>query len=94
MFLELVNTDKYLNNLINFGVEGVDYEKVSDNVIKLDVYKRQAQLHKLSGGEGLCLPNQQHKTIVAFAEFQVFHTDAPYSVSYTHLDVYKRQSLR
>ena len=35
MFLELVNTDKYLNNLINFGVEGVDYEKVSDNVIKL-----------------------------------------------------------
>jgi putative aldouronate transport system substrate-binding protein len=34
MFLELVNTDKYLNNLINYGVEGKHYVKVSDEVIK------------------------------------------------------------
>jgi putative aldouronate transport system substrate-binding protein len=34
MFLELFNTDPVLNNLINFGIEGVHYEKVSDNVIK------------------------------------------------------------
>jgi putative aldouronate transport system substrate-binding protein len=33
MFLELMNTDKYLNNLINFGIEGVHYVKVSGNVI-------------------------------------------------------------
>jgi putative aldouronate transport system substrate-binding protein len=32
-FLELFNTDKYLNNLINFGIEGKHYVKVSDNVI-------------------------------------------------------------
>lgn len=32
-FLELFNTDKYLNNLINFGVEGKHFVKVSDNVI-------------------------------------------------------------
>jgi putative aldouronate transport system substrate-binding protein len=33
-FLELFNTDKYLNNLINFGIEGTHYVKVSDSVIK------------------------------------------------------------
>lgn len=34
MFLELFNTDPYLNNLINFGIEGKHYVKVSDNIIK------------------------------------------------------------
>ncbi|MGD0726679.1 MAG: ABC transporter substrate-binding protein [Spirochaetia bacterium] len=33
-FLELFNTDKYLNNLINYGIEGTHYVKVSDNMIK------------------------------------------------------------
>lgn len=32
-FLELFNTDKYLNNLINFGIEGKHFVKVADNVI-------------------------------------------------------------
>ncbi|ACT01216.1 ABC transporter substrate-binding protein [Paenibacillus sp. JDR-2] len=34
MFLELYMNDKYLNNLINFGEEGVDYTKVGDNRIE------------------------------------------------------------
>lgn len=34
MFLELVNTDPELNNLINFGIEGKHYVKVSDGIIK------------------------------------------------------------
>jgi putative aldouronate transport system substrate-binding protein len=33
-FLEMFNTDKFLNNLINFGIEGSHYVKVADNVIK------------------------------------------------------------
>lgn len=33
MFLELVNTDVYFNNLLNFGIEGTHYTKVGDNVI-------------------------------------------------------------
>ncbi len=33
-FLEMFNTDKYLNNLINFGIEGVHYVKVNENMIK------------------------------------------------------------
>jgi putative aldouronate transport system substrate-binding protein len=32
-FLELFNTDKYLNNLINFGIKGKHFVKVSANVI-------------------------------------------------------------
>lgn len=33
-FLELFNTDKYLNNLIVFGIEGVNYNKIDDNTIE------------------------------------------------------------
>ncbi len=35
MFLELVNTDEYLNNLINFGVENVHYVKSGKKSIEL-----------------------------------------------------------
>ena len=34
MFLELMNTDKYLNNLINYGIENKHYKKVSDTTIE------------------------------------------------------------
>lgn len=33
-FLNLLNTDPYLRNLVDSGIEGVHYEKVSDNVMK------------------------------------------------------------
>jgi putative aldouronate transport system substrate-binding protein len=35
MFLELLNTDPVVNNLVNYGVEGKHYTKVSDNIIKI-----------------------------------------------------------
>lgn len=34
MLLELFNTDKYLNNLINYGIEGKHYTKLSTSVIR------------------------------------------------------------
>lgn len=33
-FIELINTDKDFYNLVCYGVEGVNYEKVADNIIK------------------------------------------------------------
>ncbi len=33
-FLEMFNTDPYLNNLIVYGIEGVNYEKIDDNTIR------------------------------------------------------------
>ena len=33
-FLELLETDPYVINLLSYGIEGVHYEKVSDNVVK------------------------------------------------------------
>ena len=33
-FLNLLNTDKYLRNLIEFGIEDIHYKKIGDNVIK------------------------------------------------------------
>lgn len=33
-FLNLLNTDAYLRNLIDSGIEGVHYEKVNDNTVK------------------------------------------------------------
>lgn len=35
MFLELVNTDEYLSNLINHGIEEYHYEKIGDNQISI-----------------------------------------------------------
>ena len=34
-FLNLLNTDPYLRNLLNYGSEGVHYEKVGENSIKI-----------------------------------------------------------
>lgn len=34
-FLNLLNTDEYLRNLINYGIEDVHYEKIGDKQIKL-----------------------------------------------------------
>lgn len=34
-FLNLLNTDEYLRNLINYGIEGIHYEKIGENQIKL-----------------------------------------------------------
>ena len=34
-FLELLNTDAELNNLLNFGIEGKHYNKISENQIEL-----------------------------------------------------------
>jgi len=33
--LNLANTDKYFNNLLNFGIEGYHFEKAGDNMIEL-----------------------------------------------------------
>lgn len=33
MFINLLHTDKYLNNLLNFGIEGEHYVKINDEVI-------------------------------------------------------------
>jgi putative aldouronate transport system substrate-binding protein len=34
-FIELLNTDQYLNNLINYGIEGKHYKKINDNTIEV-----------------------------------------------------------
>lgn len=33
-YLELINTDPYVMNLLSYGIEGRHYEKITDNVIK------------------------------------------------------------
>lgn len=53
MFLELVNTDPVLNNIINYGIEGKHYIKVSDNVIKAG-----PELDKYNPGTGWVFGNQ------------------------------------
>ncbi|CAK4870525.1 unnamed protein product [Aphanomyces euteiches] len=36
MFLNLVNTDKDLFNLLTYGIEGKHYTKIADNIVKVD----------------------------------------------------------
>ncbi|MPQ43800.1 extracellular solute-binding protein [Clostridium tarantellae] len=38
-FLNLLNTDSYVRNMVNYGLEGTHYEKIGDNQIKLDETK-------------------------------------------------------
>jgi putative aldouronate transport system substrate-binding protein len=38
MFINLLHTDSYLNNLLNYGIEGKHYLKVNENVIKPTVH--------------------------------------------------------
>ena len=58
-----------------------------------DVYKRQ---HQDRLGQGNALTKEQHEEDVAFIREVGANTVrlAHYPVSYTHLDVYKRQLLR
>ncbi|MFZ5351719.1 MAG: ABC transporter substrate-binding protein [Bacillota bacterium] len=52
-FLELVNSDKYLNNLINFGIENVHYVKKGENTIAAG-----PQVEKYNPGIGWVFGNQ------------------------------------
>ncbi|MGL5244318.1 MAG: ABC transporter substrate-binding protein [Sarcina sp.] len=38
-FLNILNTDPYVRNMLNYGLEGTHYEKIGDNQIKLDEVK-------------------------------------------------------
>jgi putative aldouronate transport system substrate-binding protein len=58
MFLELMNTDKYLNNLINFGIEGVHYVKVSDNVIDFAPGTNEGRSSRYNPGVAWSFANQ------------------------------------
>ncbi|MCX7709344.1 MAG: extracellular solute-binding protein [Clostridia bacterium] len=57
-FLELFNTDKYLNNLINFGIEGKHYTKKSENAIELIPGKDNGTSSGYSPGTGWMFGNQ------------------------------------
>lgn len=51
-FVELLNTDEYLNRLINFGIEGVHFDSVSEDVIKKNGskgYKNVIGMHWMLG---------------------------------------------
>lgn len=49
-FLNLMNTDKYVRNILNYGIEGTHYEKISDNKIKLLPESKQYQVPYFSLG--------------------------------------------
>ncbi|MBC8081485.1 MAG: ABC transporter substrate-binding protein [Gorillibacterium sp.] len=73
MFLELLNTDPYLNNLINFGIEGKHYKKVSDKVIEViqDGGYTYAGLNWVIGNQYInyLLPNEDPMKWDKFKEF-------------------------
>lgn len=45
-FLNLVNTDMYLRNLLNYGIEGVHYKKVPVSQKELDAAKGKSYIYK------------------------------------------------
>ena len=76
MFLELVNTDKELNNLINFGVEGTHYNFVGDNVIEqITDSGYMPNMQWMYGNQFLNYLNV-HEAADKWAQFETFNTGA------------------
>lgn len=77
MFLEEFNTDPVLNNLINFGIEGTHYTKVSDGVITAT-----ADNAKYNPGLGWAFGNQfinylwDSEDPEKWAKFEQFNADS------------------
>lgn len=74
MFLEIFNTDSYLNNLINYGIEGTHYTKKGDNAIepiKDNGYKEMSGMGWALGNQFLnyLLPNEDPKKWDKFVEY-------------------------
>lgn len=74
-FLNLLNTDPYIRNLLNYGIEGTHYEKVEDNKIRILDDKNYVVGYYTLGNMFLTYPLQQEPT-TKWDEFVDFNNSA------------------
>lgn len=79
-FLTLLNTDPYLRNLLNYGIEGVHYEKISENSIKiLGDAKRKYEIPYFSIGNLFLTYTLDTEPETKWEEFKEFNDSAEVS---------------
>ena len=79
-FLSLLNTDEYLRNLINYGVEGVHYEKVGDQNIKIiNPDEKRYDVPYFSLGNLFITYKLEEEPVTKWEEFQDFNDKAKVS---------------
>lgn len=76
MFLNLLNTDPYLRNLINYGIEGIHYEKVKDNVIKILPAQKDYQMPYFSLGNLFITYTLDNEPETKWDEFKKFNDES------------------
>lgn len=79
-FLNLLNTDSYLRNLVDSGIEGVHYEKIGDNVAKNLDKSRDYDMPTFAIGNIMLTYLQEgdpENKWEGFREFNEAGTDAP-----------------
>lgn len=76
-FLNLLNTDRYLRNLLNYGIEGEHYKRISDTVIELDPVKSKAyQIGYYTIGNLFITDTLTNEPTTKWEEFQTFNDEA------------------
>lgn len=76
-FLALLNTDKKLRNLINYGLEGVHYEKIGENSIKLlNVDQKRYDIPYFALGDLFLTYTLDNEPETKWDEFKKFNDDA------------------
>lgn len=79
-FLTLLNTDPYLRNLLNYGIEGVHYEKVSENSIRLiNPEQRRYEIPYFSLGDLFITYTLDTEPETKWEEFKEFNDSAEVS---------------
>lgn len=78
-FLNLLNTDKHLRNLINYGIEGTHYERVSDNQIKLTDKAKEYSVGYYTVGNLFLTDVLENEPATKWEEFEKFNNEAKVS---------------
>lgn len=79
-FLTLLNTDSYARNLLNYGLEGVHYEKVGENSIKiLNPEQRRYEIPYFSLGDLFLTYTLDSEPETKWEDFKEFNDEAKVS---------------
>ena len=76
-FLNLLNTDPYLRNLLNYGVEGIHYTKTGDTTIALDQEKSKGySVPYFANGNLFITYTTENEPVNKWEEFKAFNAEA------------------
>lgn len=75
-FLNLLNTDEYLRNLLNYGIEGVHYEKIGDKQIKLTDKSKDYSVGYYTLGNLFITYTMDNEPTTKWDEFREFNAKA------------------